>query len=411
MKPLVEAQREILAAMAPLREAEVPLAEALGLCLTEDVVAPYPVPPFANSSVDGFAVQAADTGAAPTELEVLEDVPAGRWPAGPLRSGAAVRIMTGAPLPEGADAVVMVEQTAALAAGRVRVLSPVAPGDGVRVAGSDLPAGAAVFRAGERLGPAHLGVLAALGLARPRVRRRPRVALLSTGNEVMPPDTAELAPGCIRDANRPLLAGMLAEVGAEVLDLGIVGDDAAQLADALQSAAADADAVITSGGVSVGDYDLVKQVLASLGGVQLWRVALQPGKPFAFGALGETPFFGLPGNPVSVMVAFEQLVRPALLRRMGARVLFRPRLPGVLVEATRTDPERTVFLRVQAAFRSGRWEAMPSGAQGSHVLSALTRADAFAVVPAGTGDLPAGAAVELEMFRWPETRSMEEALG
>ncbi|MBP1631974.1 MAG: molybdenum cofactor synthesis domain [Acidobacteria bacterium] len=411
MKPLAEAQREILAAMALLREAEVPLGEALGLCLTGDVAAPHPVPPFANSAADGFAVRAADVAAAPVELEVLEDVPAGHPSARALRAGAAVRIMTGAPLPEGADATVMVEHTAAAGPGRVRVEGPVAPGEGVRPAGSDLPAGALVFSAGERLTPGHLGVLASLGVARPRVRRRPRVAVLSTGDEVVPPETADPAPGLIRDANGPLLAGMLADLGAEVLDLGIVGDDAAQLADVLASAAGSADAVVTSGGVSVGDYDLVKQVLAGIGGVAFWRVALQPGKPFAFGFLGDTPFFGLPGNPVSVMVSFEQLVRPALLRCMGARALFRPRVRGWLTTAVSTDPDRTVFLRVNAAFREGRWEAAPSGAQGSHVLSALARADAFAVVPSGVGELPSGAGVDLEMFRWPEARTMEEALG
>ena len=411
MKPLAEAQREVLAAMRPLREAEVHLAEALGLCLTEDVAAPHPVPPFANSSVDGFAVQAAGTGRPPVDLEVLEDVPAGHWPTLTVGPGTAVRIMTGAPLPAGADAVVMVERTTTVGAGRVRVAAAVAPGEGVRAAGSDLPAGARVFAAGERLTPAHLGVLASIGVARPRVRRRPRVAVLSTGDEVVSPDTPDPAPGTIRDANRPLLAGLLAELGAEVLDLGIVGDDAAQLADALADAADAADAVVTSGGVSVGDFDLVKQVLATLGGVQFWRVALQPGKPFAFGSLGGTPFFGLPGNPVSVMVAFEQLVRPALLLCMGARALFRPRVPGRLTAAVRTDPERTVFLRVAATYRAGWWEGAPSGGQGSHMLSALARADAFAVVPAGVGDLAAGAEVELEMFRWPEARSIEQALG
>ena len=297
--------------------------------------------------------------------------PPGTCRRSPLRPGTAVRIMTGAPLPEGADAVARVERTSALGSGRVRVEAAVPPGDGVRAAGSDLPCRAPwCSRAGERLTPGHLGVLASIGVARPRVLRRPLVAVLSTGDEVAPPDTEELAAGMIRDANRPLLAGMLADLGAEVLDLGIVGDDAGQLADALASAAADADAVITSGGVSVGDYDLVKQVLAGLGGVQFWKVAMQPGKPFAFGFLGHAPFFGLPGNPVSVIVSFEQLVRPALLRRMGARALFRPRVPGRLTAAVRTDPERTVFLRVNATCREGRWEATPSGGQGSHVLSA-----------------------------------------
>ena len=411
MKPLVEAQREVLTAMAPLREAEVPLAEALGLCLTESVVAPGPVPPFANSSVDGFAARASDTAGAPVDLEVLEDVPAGRLPTQVLRPGTVARVMTGAPLPEGADAVVMVEQTAPAAAGWVRVAAPVAAGEGVRAAGSDIHAGVEVFPAGERLTPGHLGVLAALGVARPRVRRRLRVSVLSTGDEVVPAEAEVPAPGRIRDANRPLLLGLLAELGAEAVDLGIVGDDAAQLADALSSAAEGADAVITSGGVSVGDFDLVKQVLGTLGGVQFWQVALQPGKPFAFGSLGGVPFFGLPGNPVSVFVAFEQLVRPALLRRMEARALFRPRVPGRLTAPVRTDPGRAVFLRVSAAFRGGVWEAEPSGGQGSHVLSALARADAFAVVPAGVGDLEPGAGVELEMFRWPEVRTMEEVLG
>jgi molybdopterin molybdotransferase len=411
VKPLPEAQQEILEAMPLLREAEVPLAEALGLCLTEDVVASQPVPPFANSSLDGFAVRATDTAGAPRDLEVLEDVPAGHLPVQALRPGAAARIMTGAPLPAGADAIVKVELTAPAGLGRVRVAAAVAAGEGVRAAGSDLPAGAAVFGAGDRLTPARLGVLASLGVARPRVRRRPRVAVLSTGDEVMPAETPELAPGAVRDANRPLLAGMLAELGAEVADLGIVGDDAGLLADALTTAAASADAVITSGGVSVGDYDLVKQVLAGLGGVQFWRVAMQPGKPFAFGALGDTPFFGLPGNPVSVAVAFEQLVRPALLARMGARALFRPRVPGRLTAAVHTDEARTVFLRVAAAYRDGCWEATPLGAQGSHMLSALAQADAFAVVPAGVGGLGAGAEVELEMSRWPEARTREEVLG
>lgn len=411
MKPLAAAQREVLAAMLPLREAEVPLADALGLCLTGEVAAPHAVPPFANSSVDGFAVRSADVARTPVVLEVLEDLPAGHLPTQGLREGTAVRIMTGAPVPAGADAVVMVERTSAAGPKRVRVEAPASPGEGVRAAGSDLPAGAVVFSAGERLTPGHLGVLASIGVARPRVRRRPRVAVLSTGDEVVAAETEALAPGAIRDANGPLLVGMLAELGVETLDLGIVGDDAAQLADALTAAAGAADAVVTSGGVSVGDFDLVKQVLATLGGVQFWRVALQPGKPFAFGAVGDSPFFGLPGNPVSVIVSFEQLVRPALLRRMGARALFRPRVPGRLTAAVRTDPERTVFLRVNAAYREGRWEASPSGAQGSHVLSALARADAFAVVPAGVGDLGAGAEVELEMFRWPEARTMEEALG
>jgi molybdopterin molybdotransferase len=411
MKPLADAQREVLAAMRPLREAEVPLADAAGLCLTEEVVALHPVPPFANSAVDGFAVRAADTARAPVDLEVLEDVPAGRVPTRQMRPGTAIKIMTGAPLPAGADAVAMVERTVPAGPGRVRVMTPVAPGTAVRPAGGDLAVGAVVFPAGERLTAGHLGVLASIGVARPRVRRRPRVAVLSTGDEVVPPEAPLLGPGSIHDANRPLLLGLLGELGAEGVDLGIVPDDVTLLRDAFTEAARGADAVVTSGGVSVGEHDLVKEVLAGLGGVQFWRVAMQPGKPFAFGYLGETPFFGLPGNPVSVLVSFEQLVRPALLHRMGGRALFRARVSGRLSEAVSTDPERTVFLRVAASCRGGAWEAALSGGQDSNVLSALARADAFAIVPAGVGDLAAGAEVELEMFRWPEARTMEEALG
>jgi molybdopterin molybdotransferase len=411
MKPLVEAQREVLAAMHPLREAEVPLAEARGLCLTREVVAPHAVPPFTNAGMDGFAVRSADTATAPVELEVVEDLPAGRVAAREVGAGTASRVMTGAPLPAGADAVVMMEHTEAAGPGRVRVLHSVAPGEAVRLEGSDLAAGSLVFPAGERLTAGHLAVLASIGMARPCVRRRPRVAVLSTGDEVTAPEETALGPGAIRDANRPLLLGLLGELGVEAVDLGIVPDDAGQLADAFGEAGRDADAVISSGGVSVGAHDLVKEVLAGLGGIQFWTVAMQPGKPFAFGALGETPFFGLPGNPVSVTVAFEQLVRPALLHRMGAGFLFRPQVAGRLAGPVSVDPERTGFVRVSAAYRDGTWEATPSGEQGSHVLSALVRADAFAVVPAGVGTLPAGAEVELEMFRWPECRTMEEVLG
>jgi molybdopterin molybdotransferase len=237
------------------------------------------------------------------------------------------------------------------------------------------------------------------------------VAILSTGDEVVPPETPRLGPGSIRDANRPILAALAADLGAEVIDLGIVGDDAGRLRAALEEAAAGSDAVLTSGGVSMGAYDLVKQVLGELGSVEFWRVAMQPAKPFAFGFLGGTPLFGLPGNPVSVMVSFEQFARPALLRRMGSRKLFRPRVPGVMAEEVETDPAKTVFLRVALERRGSDWIASRSGGQDSNVLTAMARAAAFAVIPVGTGAVPAGGAVELEMFRWPEQRTAEEVLG
>ncbi len=410
MRPLPEAQRDVLAAMEPLPAAAVPLADAGGLVLDQDVTAPHGVPPFTNSAMDGYAVQAADTADAPVTLHVLEDVPAGSVAERKVEPGTAITIMTGAPLPDGADAVVPVEDTA-VDGDTVEIRRSVRTGAAVRPAGGDVAAGDVVFPAGERLSARHLGVLASLGIAHPLVRRRPRAAVLSTGDEVLPLDAVELRPGTIRDANRPMLTAMLADAGAEVVDFGIVGDDAEVLKTALVEAAEAADLIITSGGVSMGQYDLVKHVLGELGGVDFWRVAMKPGKPFAFGSLAGTPLFGLPGNPVSVTVAFEQFVRPALLHRMGATRLFRPRVLGRLTEPLSVEAGRTVFVRVRLEYRDGEWHAGLSGGQLSNQLAALARADAFAVVPVGVADLPAGDTVELEMFRWPEMRTMEEVLG
>ncbi len=409
MRPLAEAQRDVLAALPPLPEVDVPLGEAAGLVTAAPVRAAHDVPPFTNSAMDGYAVRAADVAAAPVELEVVEDVPAGSVATRSVGPGTAIKIMTGAPLPEGADAVVKVEDTEP-GAGRVRILAGAAAGTAVRPAGGDVAAGDTVLDAGARLGPAHLGLLASLGVHRPRVRRRPVAAVMSTGDEVLAPD-AELRPGTIHDSNLPMLVALLEELGAGVVDMGIVPDDPHVLRAALEDAAGKADVVLSSGGVSMGEYDLVKAVLRDLGHVEFWKVAMQPAKPFAFGTVAGTPLFGLPGNPVSSMVAFEQFVRPGLLTMMGARHVFRPRVGAVLDERVATAAEKTVFVRVQAAWRDGGWHARPSGGQSSNVLSALAAADAFAVVPVGVAVVPAGGAVELEMFRWPESRTAAEALG
>ncbi len=402
MRPLADAQRDVLAAMRPLPVEAVSLWSALGLALAEDVVAPHDVPPFANSAMDGYAVRAEDVVELPVELRVTEDVPAGHVAEGKVEAGTAIKIMTGAPLPAGADTVVRVEDTEP-GDGTVKILAA-EPRANVRRAGGDVEAGTVVFEGGTRLTPPHLGSLATIGVASPEVHRRPRVAVLSTGDEVVPPDTAELGPGMIRDANRPLLGGLLTELGAEVIDLGIVGDDADALRTSLLRGAEVADVVATSGGVSMGEYDLVKAVLAELGDVEFWKVAMQPAKPFAFGHIDGTPLFGLPGNPVSVLVAFEQFLRPALLTMMGSRFLFRPRIPGVAGERFVTDPQKTVFLRVTVSLEEGRWVARSAGGQASNVLSAAAAADAFAVVPVGVGTVERGDAVTLEMFRWPESR-------
>lgn len=410
MRPLPEAQRDVLSAVARLPAEAVTLDHSLGLALATDVVAPHDVPPFTNSAMDGYAVQAADTQAAPVELSVLEDVAAGHSAAGRVRSGHAIKIMTGAPLPEGADAVVRVEDTQP-GDGKVIIEVPVEIGTAVREAGGDVLAGTTVFSAGTSLAPAHLAVLASLGVSRPELWRRPKVAILSTGDEVVPVSTPHLQPSQIRDTNRPLLRALLEEVGVEVVDLGIVGDDAGRLRDLIARGAAEADAVFTSGGVSMGEYDLVKQILGELGTVDFWKVAMQPAKPFAFGDVDGTPLFGLPGNPVSVMVAFEQFARPALLKMMGHDRLFRPRLSATLLGGAETDPDKTVFVRVVATQTADGWSARLSGGQSSNVLSALAAGNAFAVVPQGTATVGAGETVTIEMFRWPASRTYKEVLG
>lgn len=409
MRPLAEAQRDVLDAMRPLPAVRIPLGAARGLVLAEAVVAPHPVPPFDNSAVDGFAVRAGDSAGPPVALTVIEDVPAGSVPTRSVGAGQATRIMTGAVMPAGADAVVMVEDTDSTG-DSVTVEAAVGAGDNVRRAGGDLEEGALVFDAGERLSPRHIGVLASIGVAHPLVSKRPVVAVLSTGDELALPDTGALRPGGIRDSNRPMLLGLLEELGAEGLDLGIVPDDEGALRNAFDEASRSSDAVVTSGGVSMGEHDLVKKVLADLGTVDFWRVAMQPAKPFAFGFLGDTPLFGLPGNPVSVVVAYEQFVRPALLARMGATRLFRPRSPAVAGEALHTDPEKTVFVRVVAEAGPDAPIVRPAGGQASNVLSALAAADAFAVVPVGVGVVEAGERVEIEWFGSIERRTRKEAL-
>ena len=411
MKPLPEAQAEVLDAVPRLRARRVGLREALGLVLAEDVQANHDLPPFENSAMDGYAVQAEDVARTPAVLTIVDEVAAGVVASKPVGPGTAIKIMTGAPMPEGADAVVKVEDTESIDPDRVRILASVEVGTAVRPAGGDVAEGTIVLREGERLGPAHLGVLASLGEAYPLVCQRPVVSIMSTGDEILSPETKELGPGKIRDANRFLLRGLLEELGAVVIDHGIVPDNAPSLSRVLNHAARESDVIVTSGGVSMGEYDVVKEVFAGIGDVEFWRVAMQPAKPFGFGSLGGKPFFGLPGNPVSVVVAFEQYLRPALLHMMGASALFRPRVEGVLDDAVRTDPKKVVFLRVQARYHDGEWIARLSGGQSSNVLSALAAANAYGVVPVGVGSLEAGAPVELEMFRWEETMTREEVFG
>jgi molybdopterin molybdotransferase len=404
-------QAEILESVARLDAIEIGLEDAVGSVLAEDVVAPEDLPGFENAAMDGFAVVASDVDRPSIELDVIDDVAAGSVSSATVTAGTAARIMTGAPIPPGANAVVPVEVTEVISEDRVRILEPATVGDHVRPVGGSVRAGSLVFESGLRLRPPHVSVLASMG-ARPVVRRRPVVAMMSTGDELVPPSTRKLEPGAIRDSNRTLLRGLLTDLGLEVRDYGIVGDSPGSFEAALDDATRGADVVVTSGGVSMGAYDVVKLTLRDRGSVDFLKIAMQPGKPLGFGTVDGIPFFGLPGNPVSVFVSFEQLMRPALLAMMGADRLFRDRVPGSLGDGINTNPEKDVFVRVTADRDSdGRWHARSSGGQSSNALSALAFADALAVVPVGVGRVESGGTVELEMIHWPEARSREEVLG
>jgi molybdopterin molybdotransferase len=317
--------------------------------------------------------------------------------------GQAIKIMTGAPMPPGADTVARVEDTSSEGS-KVTISTAVEPGTSVRPAGGDVSQGQVVFSAGTRLTPMHVGVLATIGVAQPEVFKRPRVAFMSTGDELTPPEAESLQPGAIRDSNRPMLLALLEDAGVEPVDLGIIPDDPDVLREAL-TRAAEADAVVSTGGVSMGDYDVTKHVLQGDAQVDFWQVAIQPAKPFAYGRIGDAIFFGLPGNPVSVLVSFEQFARPSLLKMQGAHAILRPQLVASAGETLDTDPKKTVFVRVVVeGLEEGSPTVAKSGGQASNVLSAAAAADGFAIVPRGTATIEQGEPVTVEMFKWPESR-------
>jgi molybdopterin molybdotransferase len=408
MRPLEEVQAQVIGAMGRLDAETVRFTDAVGRILAEPLVAPHDVPHFANSAMDGFAVRSEDVSESGSELRVLEDVPAGRVADTSVGPGQAIRIMTGAPIPQGSDAVVKVEDTSA-EGDTVTIQAKAGAGLNVRPAGGDVEAGCTIFEAGVRMSPMHVGVLATLGITEAVVSKRPRVAVMSTGDELQPADTPDLAPGMIRDSNRPMMMALLDEVGAEILDLGRIPDDADALRAAIGRAVAEADAIVTSGGVSMGDYDVTKIVLRDEVGIDFMQVAMKPGKPLGFGRIGGVPFFGLPGNPVSVMISFENFARPALLAMQGATALFRPRVGGVAGETLTTDPAKTVFLRVLVEERDGVWWATRTGGQDSNVLSGAALAGALAVVPRGVDVIEEGEPVTLELLRSQETREQIHA--
>jgi molybdopterin molybdotransferase len=401
MRPVADVRRRILDKLPLLESETVSHLEALGRFLAEPVVAEEDIPAFANSGMDGYAVRGADVAIPGVRLRVLADLPAGKVALQGVGAGEAMKIMTGAPLPEGADTVVRVEDTTS-SDGVVEIRPAVATGTHVRPSGGDVGRGTTVIESGTRVSPVHVGVLATLGETTVTVARRPRVAVMSTGDELAPADTKDLERGMIRDSNRPMLMALVQEAGAEVIDLGSVGDDSRQLAAALEEASAKADLILTTGGVSMGDYDVVKALLTG-SGVDFIKVAINPGKPLGFGLFEGRPFFGLPGNPVSVFVSFEQFARPALLTMQGAKTVLRPRVQGVAGEDFHTDPAKEAFVRVGVVDQS-TWEVVSTGSQSSNVLSGAAAADCFAVVPVGVSTVSRGDPVTLELFKAAETR-------
>jgi len=387
---LSAARQMVIDACPVLAATPAPVERALGRVTAEVVVADQNVPAFENSAMDGFALRARDTTTAPVVLRVVGTTMAGMPPT-KLGPGEAVRVMTGAPLPSGADAVCMIEDTQPGGTPRQIVIgTSVEPGLFVRRPGDDLRYGQKVFDQGTTLGPGHLGVLATLGRTTVMTHPRPRVGVLSTGDELLEPPTA-LTPGRIRDANRPSLRGLIERADFTVVDLGVVGDDEAPIEKALIDASRRCDAIVISGGVSVGDADLVKVVLDRLCAprVEWLQIAIKPAKPFAFGILADRglPVFGVPGNPVSAMVSFELLVRPALRRMAGHRALDRPRAVALTDEPLRRIPDgKTHFVRVVASYAAdGVLHVRSSGTQQSHVLHAMAMANALAIVEDGRG--------------------------
>lgn len=400
MIPLSEAQQVVWSAMQRLNVVSIDHRDAVGCVLAADVVATEDVPPFDNSAVDGYAVRAADVATTPVELDVVDTVAAGVASAKTLAPGQSMRIMTGAPIPAGSDAVVMVEDSEMLGESRVRLSASVSSGAAIREAGSDVRQGDTVFRAGAVLNAASIGVLASINARDVQVYRRARVALLSTGDELVV-DGSPLAPGQIRESNLTMLDAIIRATGCEVVNLGIVRDDEAELERVLMETSGDVDAFVTSGGVSMGDYDVVKAVLSKIAEMRWMQMAIKPAKPFAFGLLQakdgrKVPVFGLPGNPVSSMISYELLARPALRMMMGHEHPERATIQAVTdVPLKRKRDGKEHFMRVVGHFGDdGRLHVRDSGPQGSHQLAATALANGVARVPDGEG-LAAGATVEV----------------
>ncbi len=406
-----EALARILDQVERLPAEERPIIDVLGLTLAEDIVSTFNIPPHDNVAMDGYAVQAPDidaaTAANPSRLQIIGELPAGVTPKQAVEPGTAIRVMTGAPVPPGADTVVPFEATSELdGAQRVAVLDtisiydPPAAGANIRRAGEDIREGRVVFSKGIELRPAEIGVIASVGLASVKVHRRPRVAILSTGNELLEPGEP-IVPGKIYDSNTYSLSALVRKYGGEPVVLGIALDELEDIRARVR-AGLETDLLLTSAGVSKGDYDVVKDVLAGEGAVEFWQVAIKPGRPMAFGVISGVPHVGLPGNPVASIVAFEQFVRPAMLKMLGRRRLRKPEIEAIFHGRVTNGDNRRCFARVRVVEEDGEMHAYSAGAQGSGVLTSMAYANGLAIVPEALSVAEDGARLKVQMVDWPE---------
>ncbi len=403
MLSVEEALERVLAFFHTLEAERVPILETLGRVLAEDAYADVDIPPLANSAMDGYAVLAQDTkGAGPTSprrLRVIGDLAAGYVTETSVTPSTAIRIMTGAPVPPGADAVVRFEDTER-GGEWVDILTEVPVGKNVRYAGEDVRKDALVLHRGSRIRPQEVGMLATLGRKQVLVTRRPRVAILATGDEVVDIDVP-LAPGKIRNSNSYSNAAQVIKCGGIPVLLGIARDQTEDLTQKLRTGLAqDVDLFLSSGGVSVGDFDVVKEVLAAEGDMSFWRVRMKPGKPFAFGQIDGVPLLGLPGNPVSAMVSFELFARPAIFKMLGQEKWQRPAVEATLVNEVKRKDERRHFWRVQVEREEGEYRAYLTGDQGSGILSSMVLANGLAIIPEDWSHVPAGSRVKVMMLDW-----------
>ncbi len=394
-----EALKKILAEIKPLGLESVNISDSAGRVLAEDILAPRGNPPWDNSAMDGYALRAADVEGAssdsPVRLRVIYDLPAGGVPEGPVGEGEAVRIMTGAPTPQGADAVVMVERTRKAEDAVVEILAPAGAGMNIRKEGEDFAVGDKVLSIGTAIRPAEILMLATMGRAEVKVYKRPSAAVVSTGDELVDIDITP-APGKITNSNGYALTSLVRDTGAECVNLGIAADNREAL-NAKFTEAARYDLIISSGGVSVGDYDLVKEVMKDLGSeMKFWKVAMKPGKPLAFGLIGGKPAFGLPGNPVSSMVAFEQFVRPALLKMAGRSDIFKKTFKARLTVGIKKKPGRVNFLRGTLTSERGEYLATPLQGQGSGMITSMVKAEVFIIMPEECTEIKAGESVLIQ---------------